>query len=146
MDFSTKLPEPDEDLKIRQELERKYLEALANVAAKMDQGEISQEAGRVAFEAVYQSVSGLVDWDDLNDIMGEAHDIEPAPYIQRRVFLKGGSLVVIDVEVATLRVVAFTGVTQHKREVRKLESQGDAWNEAERVADGLLNKAWTELA
>ena len=62
---------PDDQYELTAELERKYLDALADVTAKYDAGEISLEAMMEAFNAVYITVSGLVNWDDLNEIMQE---------------------------------------------------------------------------
>lgn len=62
---------PDEQYELTAELERKYLEALANVLAKYEAGDITLDAMMTAFEAVYITVSGLVNWDDLNEIMQE---------------------------------------------------------------------------
>lgn len=64
----------DEELKVANELERKYLDALANVLAKYEQGYISEDAMMSAFSAVYETVSGLVTWEDLNEIMQDFNE------------------------------------------------------------------------
>ncbi|MCR9222883.1 MAG: hypothetical protein NXH70_02340 [Hyphomonas sp.] len=64
----------DEELKVANELERKYLDALANLLAKHEQGYISEEAMMEAFSAVYETVSGLVNWEDLNEIMQDFNE------------------------------------------------------------------------
>ena len=62
---------PDEQYELTAELERKYLDTLSDVLARHEAGEISLESMMEAFLAVYNTVSGLVDWDDLNEIMQE---------------------------------------------------------------------------
>lgn len=54
-----------------QELERKYLGALADLVADYEKGNITLEAMMTGFKAVYDTVSGIVNWDDLNEIMAE---------------------------------------------------------------------------
>lgn len=62
----------------RAELERKYTSALANLYAEYERGDISKETFITAFNAVYTSVSGLVNWDDLNGFASEVRKIEKA--------------------------------------------------------------------
>lgn len=72
--MSVPIIQVDEELKVANELERKYLDALANVLARYEQGYISLEAMMEAFSAVYETVSGLVNWEDLNEIMQEYNE------------------------------------------------------------------------
>ncbi len=67
---------PDDPYTQRAELERKYTDALANLLGDYEQGNITLEAMRAGFYAVYTTVCGLVDWDDLNEIMAELKQYE----------------------------------------------------------------------
>lgn len=137
--------EADEHLGIKMELERKYLDALGHVAARMDMGEISQEAGIEAFNAVFQTVSGLVEWEDLNEVMAEIKHLKPEAHISRYVLVKGAETICLEVNRSNFTVFRHAdGKTACKRQ--QLLTQGDAFNEAERIRDGLIRKEWKELA
>lgn len=136
--------EVDEDLAIRNELERKYADALANVAAKMDTEEISKEAAVVAFEAVYQTVSGLVAWEDLNSIMEEVNKIVPEPLRTRYVITRNGQVMTLEVRRENLHIAHLTG-EDLKAQVNKYLSQADAFNEAERIVHNLAARGWKEI-
>jgi hypothetical protein len=136
--------EVDEDLAIRNELERKYTDALANIVAKMENEEISAEAARVAFDAVYQTVSGLVSWRDLNVIMREAEAIVPDPQRTRFVLAKAAQVMSLEVRQTKLVIVHLKDNGQ-KAQVNNYLSQGDAFNEAERIMCNLVSRGWTEV-
>lgn len=137
--------EVDEDLAIRNELERKYTDALANVVAKMENNEVSQEAAVTAFLAVYQTVSGLVSWDDLNGIMAEAKELEATPFRTRYVILKGKQAMSLEVIKTRLHITHLTDNGAQKQQVNNYLSQGDAFNEAERIVHNLATRGWIEL-
>ena len=137
--------EVDEDLAIRNELERKYTDALANVVAKMEDEQISKEAARVAFDAVYQTVSGLVTWDDLNVIMREAEAIDPKPFRNRYVIVKGVQAMSLEVMNTRLHITHLTDNGKQKQQVNNYLSQGDAFNEADRIFMNLTSRGWIEL-
>ena len=62
---------PDEDLRFGRELERKYLEVLMNRLAEHERGEITLETLQACFYSVRDTITGLVNWGDLNEIMSE---------------------------------------------------------------------------
>lgn len=62
---------PDDDLRIGKELERKYLDTLADLAADFENGRISASEFNIAWTAVYKTISGLLDWDMVNEMQDE---------------------------------------------------------------------------
>jgi len=60
---------PDEDLRVGNELRRKFLDSVANLEARYSNGSITDREFYVAFMAVYDTVTGLVPWELANDML-----------------------------------------------------------------------------
>ena len=57
------------------ELEAKYKSALLNIVADYERGRYTAREAKVAFSAVYQTVSGLVDINELQEIGKEIMEL-----------------------------------------------------------------------
>jgi hypothetical protein len=88
------MADPDH-LSIKSELLRKTVGTLSDAYAEWERGERSDESLKATFDAVYSTVSGLLDWEDIDPIMAEFRALALQSARPMKALYKGADLVLI---------------------------------------------------
>lgn len=83
------LPTPAE------ELARKAIGALSDLVHASNEGRITDNELHTAVNAIYDTVSGLIDRETL-DVIYAARGATPRPFVERFVFVKAGKTVILE--------------------------------------------------
>lgn len=131
----------DDHLSLQNELLRKAVATISDAHAEWERGERTGESMKATFEAVYSTVSGLVEWGDLDGIYDDFKALGLENANPARVLHKADGLIVITSAkdaMAVYKIKTDGVVGPHQTQRRNLKWMED-------LAVSLRAKGWKEL-
>lgn len=137
---------------VEEELDRKAIETLEQLLLRRQQGKITEAQFDVGLDALFSVAAGLVrdDFAELISLAGNEIDRNDSSFIQRRVFVKGGSILYINSNldsetVIVKRCVAEGWTTVVKRFDDKPIAAVAIKQYVDFVAKGMIGKGYEEI-